>query len=494
MPRYYSLKLKFMLTVGGFVGILIVVLFWLMQQQHEKAILAQVDRQASTLLQQVVITREWIAKHGGIFVRKQPGVASNPFLFPAEFRDMDGHSYVFRNPAMVTRELSELATSAGLYRFHLTSLKLVNPKNAPSIFEKEALQLFETAGYEKSRNGMAKIEAEGANRAYFRIVPLRVERSCLPCHQRQGYRVGDVRGGLSVSIPLAVTEQLISASRISFALAGFCIITLVLAVIYLLMQRIVLNPIAHLQQVATGLSAGRYEMRASLSTGDELESLAHSFNSMTGQIIGGYESAVRTLAAAIEARDPYTRGHIDRVAGYSVSIAREMGFPKERLSEIEMGAILHDIGKIGISDAILRNPARLNADEMEEMQSHPQKGVAIIADLQLLAPVVAAVLHHHESFDGTGYPKGLQGEDIPLISRILSVADTFDAMTTDRPYRKGLTLEEAREEIKSEAGKQFDPDVVTAFLRACGSGALCPQSHPIAESTAPAPFIDPSGF
>jgi HD-GYP domain-containing protein (c-di-GMP phosphodiesterase class II) len=169
---------------------------------------------------------------------------------------------------------------------------------------------------------------------------------------------------------------------------------------------------------------------------------------------------------------PIPAAHIDRVAKYAVAIAGELGLAAERLPEVKLGAVLHDIGKIGIADAILCKPGKLEPAEFEAMRTHPRKGVEIISDSKFLAPLAAAILHHHERFDGKGYPDGLRGEQIPMIARILTVADTFDAMTSNRPYRAGLCRDVAVNEIRQGAEGQFDPRVVAAFMSAYTKGML----------------------
>lgn len=467
-----SLKVKFLLSIGSIVALSIAGLFYHMEQQSESAIMEQVDSQSRVLLQQMIVARSWVADHGGVFVRQSPEAKSNPFLAGRDIVDLEGQKYVLRNPALTTRELSEYTSRAGLYSFHLSSLQPLNPANKPLPFEERSLRQFISAGFEVSKDGAATIDMDAGKRVYRRIIPLKVDQSCLTCHGHQGYKVGDIRGGISVKFPLSDADELIKQSRITFIFTGFGIVFLVLISIYLLMQRIILSPIDHLQRVAYDLTSGLYTTRATLATGDELESLAHAFNSMTDEIISSYESAVMSLAAAVEARDPYTRGHIDRVAKYAVTIAEELGLEAEQLPEVKLGAILHDIGKIGISDSILCKPGKLDPHEFEEMKAHPRKGVEIISDSKFLAPLSTVILHHHERFDGTGYPGGLQGEQIPMIARILTVADTFDAMTSDRPYRIGLSRKVAVAEIQQEAGKQFDPRVVEAFMSAYDKGLM----------------------
>ncbi|MBI3914482.1 MAG: GAF domain-containing protein [Chloroflexi bacterium] len=179
-----------------------------------------------------------------------------------------------------------------------------------------------------------------------------------------------------------------------------------------------------------------------------------------------FTDTVRVIANAVEARDPYTAGHTNRVTQLALETARELGWTTEQMDVLEIGALLHDIGKIGVSDAILRKPGKLTDDEYTEMKRHPIVGANMLEGVGLLRPILAYVLYHQERFDGTGYPFGLKGKEIPIEGRLLPVVDTFDAITSDRPYRKGRTPAEAVAEIVKNRGTQFDPVVVDAFLRA----------------------------
>jgi putative nucleotidyltransferase with HDIG domain len=177
-------------------------------------------------------------------------------------------------------------------------------------------------------------------------------------------------------------------------------------------------------------------------------------------------NSIRTLAAAIDAKDPYTRGHSERVARYAVVLARHYGMQPEEIKRVRIAALLHDVGKIGIDDRILRKPTALTDEEFEVMKTHPVKGALIMGQIPQLKDVVPGIKHHHEKWEGGGYPDGLRGVEIPLIARIVSVADTFDAMTTTRPYQKAMQLEYVVSRIKSFSSTRFDPDVVTALDKA----------------------------
>jgi diguanylate cyclase (GGDEF)-like protein/putative nucleotidyltransferase with HDIG domain len=179
-----------------------------------------------------------------------------------------------------------------------------------------------------------------------------------------------------------------------------------------------------------------------------------------------YLSGIRTLAATVDAKDSYTHGHSERVAAYARAIALTLELPQLEVETIELAGLLHDIGKIGIPDAVLQKPGRLDPDERTLIEQHADLGARILSDNPALMPLVPLVRHHHERYDGGGYPSGLRGEEIPLGAAIICVADTCDTMTTDRPYRRAPGLEKARREIVRCSGQQFDPRVVTAFLRA----------------------------
>ena len=185
-----------------------------------------------------------------------------------------------------------------------------------------------------------------------------------------------------------------------------------------------------------------------------------------------YEDTLRVLATTIEMRDHYTVGHTWRVTNFTIEIAKELGWSEDKLQEVQRGGVMHDIGKIAVEDAILRKPDRLTEEEFAQIKIHPEKGAQLLQELELLHPLIPYALYHHERFDGRGYPYGLKGEDIPIEGRALAVADTFDAMTSNRPYRKGLNPEIAIEEIEKNKGSQFDPECADAMIRAYRAGRI----------------------
>ncbi|MCD6297514.1 MAG: HD domain-containing protein [Deltaproteobacteria bacterium] len=185
-----------------------------------------------------------------------------------------------------------------------------------------------------------------------------------------------------------------------------------------------------------------------------------------------YFDTIKAISNSIEARDPYTRGHSERVVRFSKAIAEELNWKENEIELIDWGGMLHDVGKIGISDSTLKKSGKLTDDEYNEIKSHPLIGAQIVEGISFLKSAIPYILEHHERFDGKGYPRGVAGENISIKGRLLAVADAFDAMTSDRTYRKALEPEDAVKEISRNRGTQFDPEIVRAFERAWVSGKV----------------------
>ena len=177
-----------------------------------------------------------------------------------------------------------------------------------------------------------------------------------------------------------------------------------------------------------------------------------------------YLDMIQTLRYTVEAKDPYTRGHSDRVSEFSVLLGEKLGLSEEQIKTLRVGGLFHDIGKIGIPDSILLKTDKLSDDEYSEIKNHPSIGAHILGAASIFKDIIPIVKHHHERFDGRGYPSGLQGEEIPFLARIAAVADTFDAMTSKRSYRDALDLQYVKDEIQRCKGTQFDPQIADAFL------------------------------
>jgi HD-GYP domain-containing protein (c-di-GMP phosphodiesterase class II) len=265
------------------------------------------------------------------------------------------------------------------------------------------------------------------------------------------------------------------------------------------------QPVQELAGAAHRISSGDFSQRIKVTSRTELGDLGNSFNLMTGQIEAYisdlqrsstenrelFIGTVKALAAAIDGKDPYTRGHSERVSRFSIAIAQRLGLSDDEVEKIRISALLHDVGKIGIDDSILKKPSALTDEEYEVMKKHPQKGYKIMSQIPAMKEFLDGMYMHHEMVDGRGYPQGLKGDEIPLMGKIVAVADTFDAMTTDRPYQKALKFEDALAVIESFVDTRYDRDVVKAFTDACREGQIRPGSvklkKPTQQTTAPTP-------
>lgn len=247
----------------------------------------------------------------------------------------------------------------------------------------------------------------------------------------------------------------------------------------LLLSSFLTRPIQQLSAGVAELKQGKRSRPLRIYSQDELGRLTESFNEMTTLITAqrdklskyaqdleeAYIATVRVLGAAIDARDTYTLGHSTRVAQLSMELGREMGLGKEALEELEIACLFHDVGKIKIPDSILLKQGKLDTLEQREMMRHTEYGTEILSKATSLFKYIPAVRHHHEWYDGTGYPDGLSGDKIPQTAAIISLADVYDAMTSDRPYRDALTEEDARRKIRDLSGKQFHPDLTERFIK-----------------------------
>lgn len=267
--------------------------------------------------------------------------------------------------------------------------------------------------------------------------------------------------------PAAIVTELRLLFTILFAAAALLVL-----VVGTVLSSLITRPVERLVEAMRAVSSGDLRRRAAVGSSDEIGYLAHAFNEMTAALAQKTSAleettfaSVEALAAAIDARDPSTYGHSQRVAAFSLELADEMGVTGEVREALRRAALLHDIGKIGVEDRVLRKPGPLSAAEGADMQAHPRIGYQMLKGLPFLQDSLPGILHHHERWDGEGYPHGLRSDRIPLPVRILTLVDAFDAMISDRSYRRSLDLEEAAQAIAHEAGTQFDPDVVSAFTR-----------------------------
>lgn len=267
---------------------------------------------------------------------------------------------------------------------------------------------------------------------------------------------------------------------ISLAFAAFALL------VGLALSRQLTLPLLKLSSAAQKIAAGDFSHRVETKNITEIGMLGKAFNIMTDNVEEHirqlakaaeenrelFVGTVKALAAAIDGKDRYTRGHSERVSRVSVAIGMRLGMDEEELEKLRISALLHDVGKIAIDDSILKKPAALTNEEFEIMKTHPQQGFKIMKNIPAMQDFLPGMYMHHEMVNGQGYPQGLTDKDIPLQAKIVSVADTFDAMTIDRPYSKGMTLADSLERIKSFVGTRYDEKVVQALIDACMDGQI----------------------
>jgi putative two-component system response regulator len=221
----------------------------------------------------------------------------------------------------------------------------------------------------------------------------------------------------------------------------------------------------NLEEVALSVEKALERRRLELENRDYQQHLEQKVEAQASKICGAFFNAITALVYALEAKDGYTSGHSRRVSELSVTIAWELALPRESINRVELAGRVHDIGKIGVRESVLNKPGHLTDEEFQHVKYHPESGERILLPIVEDKEILRIVRHHHEYYDGSGYPDGLSGEEIPLGARILAVADSYDAMTSERPYRKAMSVETARAEIKRGKNTQFDPEVAEAFLR-----------------------------
>ena len=341
----------------------------------------------------------------------------------------------------------------------LTDLKIVQEWQATSRQIQSALVPF-TAEYDGENHAMigAYSTANFSDDLYFGVITMQDESKALAS-------VGEMRR----------QTWLIS---LAFALIAL--------IVGSLLARQLTSPLLNLVSAAQKIASGDLSERVEAKNIAEIDTLGKTFNLMSGKLEEHiaklakaaeenrelFVGTVKALAAAIDGKDRYTRGHSERVSRVSVAIGKRLGLGAEELETLRISALLHDVGKIAIDDAILKKPSALTDEEFEIMKTHPQAGYKIMAHIPAMKEFLPGMYMHHEMVNGAGYPQGLKGEEIPLQAKIISVADTFDAMTIDRPYSKGMSLKDSLERIGSFVGTRYDGKVVEALVQACAEGEI----------------------
>jgi len=279
----------------------------------------------------------------------------------------------------------------------------------------------------------------------------------------------------------ATVNQMIQTTLFWAGLA----VALALVLAYLLAATVT-RPIKALAAGTEAFAKGQLDQRVRVKSRNELGALADTFNAMADQLQNYIQrlsaavslnselfmGTVKALAEAIDEKDPYTRGHSERVNQYAVLLAKQMGLSKKEIYEVHISSLFHDIGKIGIEDKILRKPAALTDEEYTVMKQHPNKGYQMLSKIRAMKDIIPGIRFHHERWDGSGYPMGMKGDQIPLAARIVAVADAFDAMTTNRPYQKAMPFEKAIARLFELSDRAYDRRVVGAFSEAYKAGSF----------------------
>ena len=299
------------------------------------------------------------------------------------------------------------------------------------------------------------------------------------------YEVTRERWGIFIQAPVSDVYRPVEA-MIESTWNTALLVLLLCGLVSWFFARTLSHPIGRLAWASTRFAGGDLATRVSIRSRNEIGELAHTFNSMADDIEEQirrlkraarenhelFMGTIRAMAQAIDAKDPYTRGHSMRVNRYSVIIARELGLRGAQLREIHVSSLMHDVGKIGIHDKILQKPGKLTDEEFEVMKTHTVLGANIVAPIRQMKRIIPGLRWHHERMNGQGYPDGLQGADIPLMARIIAVADTFDAITTHRPYQTAMTFEEALKVLERLKGAALDGKIVEAFFAAYEKGLI----------------------
>jgi diguanylate cyclase (GGDEF)-like protein/putative nucleotidyltransferase with HDIG domain len=380
------------------------------------------SQKAQTSVNKDLAYRNWVASHGGVYVPIDKNTPPNRYLRVVKNRDFHaiGKEFTLMNPAYTLSQMMKNYSKLYGVKTHITSDKVLNPLNKPDAWESLALEKIN-----QTRKPYKELSYIG-NSKYLRLMePLVTKKSCLKCHGFQGYKVNDIRGGVSVSIPMKPLYD-----------DAFVYSSYICGLFLLIWLAGILSIYFFSKKIYTYI--------------DEKEVL--------------YEEYIYGLVSVVEKRDTYTAGHSSRVAHYAEMIARHMGFSEEDCHLLHRAGMLHDIGKVAIPDSVFLKPSALTTEEYKLIQEHVNMSYEMLKNISIFDEIKEIVRDHHEHYDGSGYPRGLLGKDTPMLAQILTLADSFDAITTDRIYKGRKSVKEALEEIKKCSGKQFNPKVVDSAL------------------------------
>ncbi len=405
-----SLSLKFVIGVAVALSIVMGISLYFINENHERLVMKQVDIQAKALFQQIVLTRKWIADHGGIFVEQAPWKTPSPYITEPEIVDLQGRKYMKLTPAMVTKELSTYAKEKGLYSFHITSLKLINPENAPDDFERAALKEFEM----KVTKETSRVEEKGPDYFYRYIAPLYIEEACLKCHAHQGYKIGDVRGAISVSVPMNSALLMIRSGKRGLILTSGLTIGVLMIVLYVMMKELVLRPVHELKNSIKGFSRGKISHTDFINTGDELQELSNSFAEMS-QTLTNYhsdlENRVHMATAGLEKANERLTELNEKKSDFIAQISHELRTPMTSIK----GAMDYISAKIARDG----NDADDLMEFLDVIKNNADRLIRMVNDTLDLERIESGMFDlHYDHFD--------------LLSLVKEVIISFQTITNER--------------------------------------------------------------
>lgn len=412
--------------------ILVMIAGFFYHNEHSNAIVELAKNTAKTALNKDLATRIWTISHGGVYVPVDSKTPSSPWLSHIPQRDIktpSGETLTLMNSSYVLRQMMESYGTLYGEKTRISSLKPLNPANMANPWEAKALHYLQNNPEKPDFYELQK--REDGDRIHM-MIPMFVEKGCLKCHDPVENKIGDIRGGISISVPLKafidMTQQALIDTYIWLALIWFLVSIAIIA-------------------AAKAIANKSIQLHAT-----EQEKIKN------------YQSMISLVVDLIDKRDSYTAGHSQRVANYCGIIAEAMYHDESIVNKIKEAAILHDVGKIAIPDSILLKPENLTPAEKELINYHLTAGYDLLSKVDMYKELADIIRYHHERYDGNGYPHAISGEQIPPLSRIMIVADAFDAMTTNRIYKPRKSVADALKEIEMLKGSQFDPEVADAAI------------------------------
>lgn len=418
------------ITLGTWTTlVLIAALFY--HYIHSQEIIELAKNTAKTALNKDLATRVWIISHGGVYVPIDDKTPPSPWLSHVPERDIQTptKSLTLMNSSYMLRQMMESYGTLYGEKTRISSLKPLNPANKAKPWEEKALRYLQA---NPTKTDFYELYQSNEGESIRMMIPILVETSCLKCHTPSENKVGDIRGGISISVPLKAFIDMTRQALIN-AYLWFTLIWLLVS-------------------------------GAIIAASKAMEKKSLQLNATEREKIKNYQSMISLIIDLIDKRDSYTAGHSQRVSHYCEIITRAMYHDEGLVNKIKEAAVLHDVGKIAIPDSILLKPEKLTPTEKELINYHLTAGYDLLSKVDMYKELAEIIRYHHERYDGAGYPQGISGEQIPPLARIMIVADAFDAMTTNRIYKPRKSVDEAIKELELHKGSQFDPDVIDVAI------------------------------